>query len=97
MKTLPFQRDEARNRVIVECVSGGVSVYTRCGYCAHCAGVVVGGRSIPSPQEKVISEMKKGGISDETLLTAALQFNSLIATGTAILCSDDTGTGYQKR
>lgn len=96
MKTLEFVRDEKKNRVAVACAGGViVSVYGRCAYCRHCTGVVVGKRVMPSPQAEALSAVRRGTGSDDSLMSAAMMFNTLVRDGSAIVCSDDRNQGYQ--
>ncbi|MCX6694166.1 MAG: hypothetical protein NT074_06435 [Methanomicrobiales archaeon] len=97
MKTLPISRGERGDTANVECAEGVVSVYRRCAYCAHCKGVFLGDRRVPAPQDAIVADLKRGIGSDEMLLSAALQFNTLIRDGNAIACSDDANHGYQPR
>jgi hypothetical protein len=97
MKELPFVRDAAKGRVTVECAGSPVPVHTRCAYCRNCAGVVVQGRHVPAPQEKAWSALGSGSGSDDALLGAALQFNSLIRDGELLICRDDAGKGFRPR
>ena len=94
MKTLEFVRDEKKDRVTVACADGMVSVYSRCAYCRHCRGVVMGKRVAPSPQAEVLDAIRQGKGSDENLMNAAMMFNTLIRDGKAIACDDDANTGY---
>jgi hypothetical protein len=94
MKTLEFVRDEKKDRVTVACADGMVSVYSRCAYCRHCTGIVVGKRVAPAPQAKALDAIRQGKGSDENLMTAAMMFNTLICDGKAIACDDDANTGY---
>jgi hypothetical protein len=94
MKTLEFVRDEKKDRVTVACADGMVSVYSRCAYCRHCTGIVVGKRVAPAPQAKALDAIRQGKGSDENLMTAAMMFNTLIRDGKAIACDDDANTGY---
>jgi hypothetical protein len=96
MKTLEFVRDEKKDRVTVACADGMVSVYTRCAYCRHCTGVAVGKRVAPAPQAKALDAIRQGKGSDDTLMTAAMMFNTLIRDGNAIACDDDADTGFAK-
>jgi len=96
MKTLPFQRDPAKNRVSVACTMGSVSVYSSCAYCRHCKGVRRGEKVSPSPQVKALSDLRQLGVADETLMNAALMFNALVRDGSAIECADDNNLGFQK-
>jgi hypothetical protein len=96
MKTLPFQREISKNRVTVECVTGNVSVYSNCAYCRHCQGVRVGSRLSPSPQVKALNDLRYLGVADETLMNAALMFNTLVRDGSAIECDDEKNEGFQK-
>jgi hypothetical protein len=94
MKTLEFVRDEKKGRVTVACAEGMVSVSSKCAYCRHCTGVVVGKRVAPAPQKEALDAIRKGTGSDEGLMTAAMMFNTLIRDGNAIACDDDANTGY---
>lgn len=94
MKVLEFHRDEQRDRATVTCAGREVSVYSHCGYCRHCKGVRVGGRTIPTPQQQAVSGVKQGMSPDENLLNAAVMFNTLVRDGSAIECSDDENTGF---
>jgi hypothetical protein len=94
MKTLEFVRDEKKDRVTVACADGMVSVYSKCAYCRHCTGIVVGKRVAPAPQAKALDAIRQGKGSDESLMTAAMMFNTLIRDGKAIACDDDANTGY---
>ena len=94
MKTLVFQRNNKNNRVTVACHQGDISVHSYCAYCRHCKGVVVGTRVAPSPQSRALIDIRKGATSDDTLMDAAMMFNSLIRDGTAIACDDDGNSGY---
>jgi hypothetical protein len=96
MKTLPFQRDTAKNRVTVECAGSNVSVYSSCAYCRHCQGIRVGSRLVLSPQVKALNEIRQRGAADEMLMNAAMMFNALVRDGSAIECDDDTSQGFQK-
>jgi hypothetical protein len=94
MKTLEFVRDEKKDRVTVACADGMVSVYSKCAYCRHCTGIVVGKRVAPAPQAKALDAIRQGKGSDESLMTAAMMFNTLIRDGKAIACDDDANAGY---
>jgi len=94
MKTLSFQRDEKKNRVTVKCADGDISVYSHCAYCRHCKGIWVGKRLVPSPQIQVLSELKKGAADDDSLMNAAMMFNTLIRDGSSLDCDDDGNQGY---
>jgi len=95
MKTLPFQRDEKKNRVMVTCADGDISVYSHCAYCRHCKGIWVGKRLVPSPQIQVLSELKKGTADDDSLMNAAMMFNTLIRDGSSLDCDDDENQGFR--
>jgi hypothetical protein len=97
MKTLPIHRDEKKDRANVDCATGTVSIYRACAYCAHCKGVHVGTRVYPPPQERAYSEISRGAASDEALMNAAMQFNSLVRDGNAIECDDDDNRGFRTR
>ena len=94
MKTLPFQRDE-KKRVMVTCADGDISVYSHCAYCRHCKGIWVGKRLVPSPQIQVLSELKKGTADDDSLMNAAMMFNTLIRDGLSLDCDDDENQGFR--
>jgi len=94
MKTLEFHRNTEKDRVTVACAQGEVSVHSHCAYCKHCAGVRVGKRVLPTPQQQVLKGSRGGMGLDESLLNAAMMFNSLVRDGDSIECSDDEGTGF---
>lgn len=94
MKSLPFQRDEKKNRVTVACADGDVSVYSQCAYCRHCTGVRVGSRVVPTPQMQVLNDIRRGSSADENLMNAAMLFNTFVRDGSAIECDDDADQGY---
>jgi hypothetical protein len=96
MKTLPFQRDTTKNRVTVDCAGRPVSVYSSCAYCRHCKGIRAGTLLSPSPQLKALTEIRQRGAADETLMTAAMMFNTLVRDGTSVECDDDKNEGFQK-
>jgi hypothetical protein len=94
MKILEFHRDDTKGRVTVVCADREVSVYSHCGYCRHCAGVRVGRRTIPTPQRQALSGVRGGASMDESLLNAAVMFNTLVRDGNAVECEDDAGDGF---
>ena len=96
MKTLLFQRDEKKNRVTVTCADGDISVYSHCAYCRHCKGIWVGKRLIPSPQIQALSELKKGSGDDNSLMNAAMMFNTLVRDGASLDCDDDENQGFRR-
>ena len=96
MKTLEFVREEKKDRVIVACADGMVSVSSRCAYCRHCTGIVVGKRVAPSPQKEALDALRQGKGADDSLMTAAMMFNTLVRDGKAIACDDDANTGFLK-
>ena len=96
MKTLPFQRDPAKNQVNVDCAGGSVSVYSSCAYCRYCRGIHMSNRLVPPPQIKALADIREHGASDEILMTAAMQFNTLVRDGSAIECADEKNEGYQR-
>jgi hypothetical protein len=96
MKTLPFQRDEKKNRVTVMCADGEISVHSHCAYCLYCHGIWVGKRLVPSPQVQVLSEFKKGSANDDSLMNAAMMFNTLIRDGSSLECSDVENRGFKR-
>ncbi len=95
MKTLPFQRDEKKSRVTVTCADGDISVYSYCAYCMHCKGIWMGKRLVPSPQIQMLSELKKGTAGDDSLMNAAMMFNTLIRDGSSLDCDDDENQGFR--
>jgi len=94
MKTLPFQKDEKKDRVTVACADGNVSVYSHCAYCRHCKGVRAGDRVALTPQMQVLNDIRRGVSADENLMNAAMMFNTLVRDGSAIECDDDANNGY---
>ncbi|HON81039.1 MAG TPA: hypothetical protein PLR27_02070 [Methanoregulaceae archaeon] len=97
MKTLAITRDEKNVRVTVACADGDVSVHRNCAFCIHCKGIRIGGKSYPSPQETAMKTSRGGVSGDEALMNAAMQFNSLIVSATAIECDDDQNSGFRSR
>ena len=96
MKTLEFVRDEKKDRVTVACADGMVSVYSKCAYCKHCTGVVMGKRVAPAPQKEALDAIRKGRGSDDGLMNAAMMFNTLVRDGVSVECADDAGEGFRK-
>ena len=96
MKTLEFVRDEKKSRVTVACAEGPVSVTGRCAYCRHCTGIVVGKRISPAPQREALDAIRSGRGSDDSLMNAAMMFNTLVRDGHAIACDDEGDTGFVK-
>ena len=97
MKTLPFHRDEKKSRVTVTCADGEISVYSHCAYCRRCKGVWVGKRLVPSPQTQALSDLKRGSAGDDTLMNAAMMFNTLIRDGLSVECEDRENQGFLRR
>ncbi len=97
MKTLPFHRDEKKNRVTVTCADGEISVYSHCAYCRRCKGIWVGKRLAPSPQAQALSDLKRGSAGDDTLMNAAMMFNTLIRDGLSVECEDTENQGFLRR
>ncbi len=97
MKTLPFHRDEKKNRVTVTCADGEISVYSHCAYCRRCKGIWVGKRLVPSPQDQALSDLKRGSAGDDTLMNAAMMFNTLIRDGLSVECEDSENQGFMRR
>lgn len=95
MKTLELNRMESGRDVTVMCADGEVSVYRKCGYCAHCHGVRVGKRVMPMPQKAKASGIRRGTSTDDDLLSAQIMYNTLIRDGNAIICEDDKNEGYK--
>ena len=96
MKTLEFVREEKKDRVTVACADGMVSVYSKCAYCRHCTGIVVGKRVTPAPQKDALDAIRSGKGSDESLMNAAMMFNTFVRDGHAIACDDDANAGFLK-
>jgi hypothetical protein len=96
MKTLQFQRDEKKSRVMVDCAEGNVSVYSHCAYCKHCIGIRVGKRLAPTPQVQALADVRRGSAEDDVLMNAAMMFNTLVRDGTAVECDDDANEGFRK-
>jgi len=97
MKTLPFCRVPNKDQVTVDCADGKVSVYSKCAYCIHCQGVRVSQRVIQPPIAQAYRDIKKGLAPDESLMNAALMFNTLVRDGESIECDDDANEGYRSR
>ncbi|NYT06940.1 MAG: hypothetical protein GKC05_01605 [Methanomicrobiales archaeon] len=97
MKTLAITRDEKNIRATVECADGVVSIYRNCAFCAYCKGVRIGDTFHVTPQEAALRNLSTGTAGDEALMNAAMQFNSLAASATAIECTDDQNTGFRSR
>ena len=97
MKSLPILREPGSDKAYVECASGKVPVHTRCSYCLHCKGIQVGARVMPSPYETTFSQIKGNAAPPESLMEAAMQFNSLVRDGSAISCGDESEAGYTPR
>jgi len=96
MKTLQFERDAKKNRVTVPCADGNVSVYSQCAYCRHCKGIWAGKRLAPAPQVKALADLRLGSAGDDTLMNAAMMFNTLVRDGSAVECDDDANEGFRK-
>jgi len=96
MKTLQFERDAKKNRVTVPCADGNVSVYSQCAYCRHCKGIWAGKRLAPAPQVKALADLRLGSAGDDTLMNAAMMFNTLVQDGSAVECDDDANEGFRK-
>ena len=69
-----------------------------CTAIVHIAGIVVGVRSgnrlSPAPQSKALLEVRRGSVSDDVLMNAAMMFNTLVRDGSAIECGDDENKGF---
>jgi hypothetical protein len=97
MKTLAITRDEKKVRATVDCADGEVSIYSNCAFCSHCKGIRIGGQLSPTPQEAALRNLSTGASGDEVLMKAAMQFNTLANSGTAIECDDDQNGGFRSR
>jgi len=97
MKTLPFHRDEKKNRVTVTCADGEISVYSYCAYCRRCKGIWVGKRLVPSPQVQALSDIKQGSAGDDSLMNAAMMFNTYIRDGLSLECEGDGNQRFLRR
>jgi hypothetical protein len=95
MKTLQFTRDEKKNRVTVGCADGEKSVYSHCAYCRHCKGIRIGNRLSPTPQSRALADVRRGSAGDESLMNAAMLFNSLVRDGTALDCDAGESEGFK--
>jgi hypothetical protein len=95
MKTLEIHRAEKSRNDSVDCATGGAPVYRQCASCSHCKGVVVGGRVIPAPQARAWTDIMNHAVPDEALMSAAMQYNTLVRDGSAITCDDEAGEGYR--
>jgi hypothetical protein len=62
----------------------------------HCNGIWVGKRLVPSPQVQVLYEFKKGSANDDSLMNAAMMFNTLIRDGSSLECSDIENRGFKR-
>ena len=56
----------------------------------------MGKRLVPSPQAQVLSDLKQGTAGDDTLMNAAMMFNTLIRDGSSLDCDDDENQGFQR-
>ena len=66
-----------------------------CAYCRYCKGIWVGKRCVPTPQAHALSELKKGTTGDDSLMNAAMMFNTLIRDGSSLDCEDDENQGFR--
>ena len=80
----------------VACADGMASVYSKCAYCRHCTGILLGKRVAPAPQKEALDAIRQGKGSDDSLMNAAMMFNTLIRDGKAIACDDDANAGFIK-
>jgi hypothetical protein len=94
MKHLPLLRNPPSDRMTVQCADGEVEVHSHCASCTHCSGVLVGKRTMPSPVLKAYREVRRGTTADETLMSAAMMWNTLVRDGDAIECDDDGNEGF---
>ena len=95
MKTLQFTRDEKKDRVTVPCAGGEKSVYSHCAYCRHCKGIWTGSRLAPVPQSEALADVRRGAAADESLMNAAMIFNSLVRDGSALECDAGESEGFK--
>lgn len=72
-----------------------VSVYSRCAFCIHCEGAVVGRREMPNPVKKALADSKLGAAGDEDVQQAQMMLNIFFRDGSALLCSDDANKGFK--
>jgi hypothetical protein len=56
----------------------------------------VGKRLVSPPQTQVLSELKKGTAGDDSLMNAAMMFNTLIRDGSSLECDDDENQGFRR-
>jgi len=47
-------------------------------------------------QKEALDALRQGKGADDSLMTAAMMFNTLVRDGKAIACDDDANTGFQK-
>jgi hypothetical protein len=97
MKTLPFHWDEKKNRARVTCTDGEISVHSHCAFCRRCRGIWVGKRLVPSPQAQALSDVKRGSAGDDSLMNAAMMFNTHVRDGLSLECDGDENQGFLKR
>jgi hypothetical protein len=55
----------------------------------------VGKRLVLPPQTQVLSELKKGNAGDDSLMNAAMMFNTLVRDGSSLDCDDDENQGFR--
>jgi hypothetical protein len=55
----------------------------------------VGKRLVLPPQTQVLSELKKGTAGDDSLMNAAMMFNTLVRDGSSLDCDDDENQGFR--
>ena len=96
MKTITFERDAKKDRVMVACAEGSVSVHSKCSFCRHCKGIYIGKRLAPFPQADALNGIRRGTGADENLMNAAMMFNTLVRDGQAIACDDDANAGFSR-
>lgn len=81
----------------VECAGRLVSVSSYCAFCSHCIGLDIGEKRIAPPLDAVIGRATAGGLADDAMMNAVMQFNSLAVEARAIACDNDGDTGFTSR
>jgi hypothetical protein len=97
MKSLEIHREKKGSRLKVECAGRLVSVSSYCAFCSHCRGLDIGERTVSPPLDAFTGRPIAGGMADDALMQAVMQFNSLADEARAIACDDDEDTGFVSR
>jgi hypothetical protein len=97
MKSREIQRDQKGLRLKVECAGRLVSVSSYCAFCVHCRGLDIGEKRVAPPLDALSGRPSAGGMADDALMQAVMQFNTLADGARAVACDDDEDTGFQSR